>query len=59
MGIIIVSVVGVVVILMRLRKKSYSTDFGNKNPGGYGSFSPRSPPSGPPGFPSQPSFRPQ
>jgi hypothetical protein len=61
MGVIIVSVVGVVVILMRLRKKSYSTDFGSsKDSGGYKSFPPRGPPSGPSGFPSsQPAYRPQ
>ena len=58
MGIIIISVVGVVIILMRLRKKSYSTDFGgSKDSVGYRSFSPRSPPSGPPG--SQSAYRPQ
>jgi hypothetical protein len=48
-GIIIISVIGVIVILVRLRKKSYSTDFGNKQ-SGYKSFSPRNPPSGPTGF---------
>jgi hypothetical protein len=50
-GIIIISIVAVVFILMKLRKKSYSTDFGNSTqPGGYSTFSPRGPPPNPPGF---------
>ncbi len=44
-GIIIVSVIGVVVILMRLRKKSPSSDFGKTS--NQPRFAPRGPPAGP------------
>jgi hypothetical protein len=58
MGIIVISVVAVIFILMKLRKKSYSTDFGNSGQSsGYKSFSPRSPPSGFPGQQNSGNFR--
>lgn len=59
-GIIILGIVGVVFVLMRLKKKASSSNFGGSNTNtGYKTYSPRGPP-GPPGYPqSMPPNQPQ